>query len=61
MDTGELPKPLTNLFVEAHLELTYEELLVKCENVVSNGLLTYLQSQAIKKYTRQQYLSKIWF
>ena len=61
MDTGELPKPLTNLFVEAYLELTYEELLVKCENVVSNGLLTYLQSQAIKKYTRQQYLSKIWF
>ena len=61
VDTGELPKPLTNLFVEAYLELTYEELLDKCEDVLSNVSLTYLQCQAIEKYTRQQCLSKIWF
>ena len=40
VDTGELPNQLTNLFVEAYLELTYEELLDKCENVVSNVSLT---------------------
>ena len=61
VDTGELPKPLTDLFVEAYLELTYEELLDKCENILSNVSLTYLQCQAIEKYTRQQCLSKIWF
>ena len=61
VNTGELPKPLINLFVEAYLELTYEELLDKCEDVVSNVSLTYLQCQAIEKYTRQQCLYKIWF
>lgn len=61
VDTGELPKPLTNLFVEAYLELTHEELLDKCEDILSNVSLTYLQCQAIEKYTCQQCLSKIWF
>ena len=56
VDTRELPKPLTNLFLEVYFELTYEELLDKCEDVVSNVSLTYLQ-----KYTFQQCLSKIWF
>ena len=55
VDTRELPKPLTNLFLDVYLELTYEELLDKCEDVVSNVSLTYLQ-----KYTCQQCLSKIW-
>ena len=53
VDTRELPKPLTNLFLEVYFELTYEELLDKCEDVVSNVSLTYLQ-----KYTFQQCLSK---
>ena len=61
VDTGELFQPLTNLFVESYLELTYEELLDKCKDIVSNVSLTYLQCQAIEKYTRQQCLSKIWF
>ena len=56
--TGELPEPLTNLFVEAYWELTNEELLDKCEDVASNVSLTYLQCQVIEKYTRQQCLSK---
>ena len=56
VDTRELPKPLTNLFLDVYLELKYEELLDKCEDVVSNVLLTYLQ-----KYICQQCLSKIWF
>ena len=48
--TGELPEPLNNLFVEAYLELTNEELLDKCEDVASNVSLTYLQCQVIEVY-----------
>ena len=58
---GLVPKPLTDLHNSKCLELTYPDLLEKCETVFMNYFITVDMATNIEKHTRGQCHSKVWF
>ena len=56
-----LPRPLTDLFKDEYLELSYPDLLVKCEELFATIEVTSAQAKCIEKKTKGQSLNKIWF
>lgn len=58
---GVLPKPLTSFFDIKSIELTYPELLTKCEDFFNSYTITPAQLTAVEVNTRDQSNSKIWF
>ena len=56
-----LPRPLTDLFKDEYLELSYPDLLVKCEELFATIEVTSAQAKCIEKKTRGQSLNKVWF
>lgn len=56
-----VPKALTCLYKEEYLELTYPELLSKCDEHFSRLTLTKEQAQKVEEITRAQASSRIWF
>ena len=57
---GIIPKPLTDLYKDEHLNLSYPELLNKCEEVYNSYSITSEMAKTVAK-TQGQALSKIWF
>ena len=56
-----LPSPLEHLFVISNMELSYIDLLCKCESTYDNYQITSVEAQNVELYTREQSLSKVWF
>ena len=56
--TGLVPKPLTDLYDPKCLELTYPDLLEKCETLFENYFITVDMATNIEKHTRGQSNSK---
>ena len=56
-----LPKPLTDLFKEEYLDLSYPDLLACCESCYDGLTITTEQSKAVEQKTKQQCGSKVWF
>ena len=56
-----LPRPLTDLFKDEYLELSYPDLLVKCEELFATIKVTSAQAKCIEEKTRGQSLNKVWF
>lgn len=54
------PKPLTELFEEDALKLSYSGLLAKCDEVY-NYVFTSDEAKLVKCHTREQSKSRIWF
>lgn len=54
-----LPKPLTNLFNEDYIDLSLDELQVKCEAVTLN--ITEEEARNVELQTRNQSSSSVWF
>ena len=59
-DQGILPKPLTDLYQEEYLDLTYPNLLIQCE-CYKKITITPEEAKRIEEKTRDQASSKIWF
>ena len=57
---GIIPKPLTDLYKDEYLNLSYPELLNKCEEVYNSYSITSKMAKTVAK-TQGQALSKIWF
>jgi len=60
-ESGILPKPLTELHNPAAMELTYNDLLVKCEDVYDSVTITFNQAVMVEERTREQSKSRAWF
>lgn len=60
-EQGVLPKPLTSLFSEHYLSLSYPDLLDQCEVCFQAISLSAEQAKAIEETTKDQAKSKIWF
>jgi len=60
-ESGILPKPLTELHNPAAMELTYNDLLVKCEDVYDSVTITFNQAVMVEERTREQSKSRVWF
>lgn len=57
--SANLPKPLTELFDEKHMELSYVELLDECAKV--NIEISVEEYKAVEVETRQQSSCRLWF
>ena len=60
-ELGVLPKPLSDLFKEEYLELSYPDLLSQCESCYDGLTIGASQSAAVEKKTKQQTGSRVWF
>ena len=60
-ESGILPKLLTELHNPAAMELTYNDLLVKCEDVYDSVTTTFNQAAMVEDRIREQSKSRIWF
>ena len=58
---GDLPSPLSNLYNESFLNLTYPALLSKCEEAYEDLSICSNQVELVENKTRKQSNSKIWF
>ena len=58
---GIIPRPLTDLFNKSYLDLSYPDLLNKCEEVYSSYSISPEQAKSIEEETREQSKSKLWF
>ena len=58
---GIIPKPLTDLYKDEHLDISYPELLNKCERVYNSYSITSEMAKNVAKKTQGQALSKICF
>lgn len=56
-----LPSPLNHLFLKSNMELSYIDLLCKCESMYDSYQITSAQAKNVELYTREQSLSKVWF
>ena len=56
-----LPPPLSDLYKEKYLDLSYLDLLQKCEDVFKTLSVSSSQAKEVEKNTRGQSLSKTWF
>ena len=57
--SGELPKPLTYLYDEKALSLSFSDLLQKCEGIYDNVAVSVSQAKLVGEATRKQSSSKI--
>ena len=55
------PKPLTELFEEDAIKLSYSDLLAKCDEVYNNYVFTSDEAKLVESHTREQSNSRIWF
>ena len=60
-ETGNLPPTLSSLFNEEFLEMSYLDLLKKCEESFFSITVTQQQAKHLEKVTRSQADSKMWF
>ena len=60
-ESGILPKPLTELHDATAMELTYNDLLVKCEDIYDSVAFTFNQAVIVEERTREQSKCRIWF
>ena len=60
-EKGVLPVPLSELYKEEYMGLTYTDLLEKCEEAFETVTVTNAQAKNVEENTRKQYLSKKWF
>ena len=58
---GVLPPPLSDLYKEEYLALSYPEILTKSEEVFKSLSITSEQVKAVEQNTREQSNSKTWF
>ena len=58
---GLVQKPLTDLYNPKYLELSYPQLLDRCETVFENYFITVDMIASTEKHTRGQSHSKLWF
>ena len=58
---GTLPSPLSDLYKEEYMELPYQELLKKCEEICLSLSISPAQVLEIEKMTRKQTNSRTWF
>ena len=56
-----LPRPLTDLFKEEYMDLSYPDLFHKYEELFHTIKITPAQAKSIEEKTRGQFLSKVWF
>ena len=56
-----LPSPLDHLFARSNMDLSYIDLLCKCDSIYDEYKITTDQSKNVELYTREQSLSKMWF
>ena len=61
MDYSMLSTPLSNLFAEECMALSYSDLLKKCESVFASLKVTEDQAKHIESATREQAQSTVWF
>jgi len=54
------PKPLTELFDPDAVELTYSELLQKCDEVFDNLVISADQASLVETHTRKQTSFRVW-
>ena len=60
-EQGLLPKPLTDLYREEYLHLSYIDLLTKCEAHFTEIKITVEQVKNVEEKTREQAASRLWF
>ena len=58
---GALPNPLTSFFDVKNLELSYHDLLNKCDEFFNAYTITPTLAKAVEEKTKDQARSKIWF
>lgn len=61
VDHSILSLPLSAHFEQSYMDLPYNDLLKKCEDVFNSLKITEEQARIIEASTRDQALSKIWF
>ena len=61
LDHSILSLPLSSLFESTCLNMSYTDLLVKCENVFQDVTISEQQCKNIEVSTRDQAHSKLWF
>jgi len=59
--SGALPHPLTSLYDKATLNLSFLDLLTKCDEIYNSVSLTVQQASRVEEDTWQQSNSKVWF
>ena len=59
--SGALPHPLTSLYDEATLTLSFPDLLTKCDEIYNSVSLSVQQASRVEEDTQQQSNSKVWF
>ena len=59
--SGVMPNPLTDLFSSDNLNLSYPDLLKKCEEVFKTYTITADVAKHIEEKTQDQAQSKLWF
>ena len=52
--TSDFPKPLSELFDASTLELTFDELLIKCEDVYNAFTITRDEAKVVEANTQKQ-------
>ena len=57
----DLPTPLSDLFQWDFLNLSYTELMSKCESVFASFEITTSQAKRVESLTRDQAKSKYWY
>ena len=59
--TDKFPLCLSTLYKAEYLDLSYDLLLLECEKVFSSLMVTNDQAANLKKETRKQAKSRLWF
>ena len=59
--SGTIPQPLTDHFDKSYLDLSYPDLLNKCEEFYSSYSITPEQAKTIEEKSREQSKSRLWF
>ena len=59
--SGILPKPLTYLYNEEALSMSFPDLLTKCNEIYDTISISVEQASAVEQETRKQSDSKVWF
>lgn len=59
--SGILPKPLTYLYDEEALSMSFPDLLRKCDEIYDTVSISVEQASAVEQETRKQSDSKVWF
>ena len=60
-ESGVLPKPLTELHDPTAMEMAYNDLLTKCEDIYETVSFTFNQAVMVEERTREQSKCRAWF